>query len=663
MKKTPLFLIYFLIFSFSYSQTTCPAGEIPDCNGNCAPSTWVGDQYCDDGAYAHNGVFIFFNCEEFECDAGDCDCDGEPEIPSFCDSGDCDLLTFVVNTANIEVGPNGMYAGGGFFDSATAVPLYENDPVSNDGFYVGSVYVNTGQSGYFIYLNSPESSTDYSSKENLTGQSCAYGEFDDRYLPPVDGDIVLEHCFGSCEEDGSCPGSGGNDDGDGDGSSCENAIPITAGTYYVDGIDGESEPLQCHEGNQAPPNGNMEWYSYTPSENYTVTVESYNSQVDETRFQVYGGSCDNLYCVGGDDDSGVSSYSSDTFDVVAGNTYYIAWDDAQTSWEDFEFTLTEFEIPDNCTWTLNMYDSYGDGWEDFWGNNLYVQIWITDTTGNSYSIASGSFDDGYSESETFEVPIGSTVSTLWIGAAGGGSESSYEIVDSNGTVVAAASEAEVEGIVVNSDCSGLTDGGSEAPGCGDLYVYDYESGFSGGTNFANNYTSPNPNHLVFTTTAGDQDNDGITDEITVTLGGSTENNYDWLYITDGAGNLIYGPVSGEHSGSYTSTDGTINAYIAADLTIQQGPVTFDITCSGLSVSENEISDLRIYPNPVDTDYITIVSSLVGDKFIEMFDINGRRVLSTSISGNTLDISSLESGFYMTRVTIDGKSSTSKIIIN
>ena len=33
-----------------------------------------------------------------------------------------------------------------------------------------------------------------------------------------------------------------------------------------------------------------------------------------------------------------------------------------------------------------MYDSYGDGWVDFWGNSLIVQIWITDTTGNSYSI-------------------------------------------------------------------------------------------------------------------------------------------------------------------------------------------------------------------------------------------------------------------------------------
>ena len=52
-----------------------------------------------------------------------------------------------------------------------------------------------------------------------------------------------------------------------------------------------------------------------------------------------------------------------------------------------------------------------------------------------------------------------------------------------------------------------------------------------------------------------------------------------------------------------------------------------------------------------------------DKFVELFDINGRKVLTTSISGDRLDISNLEAGFYMTRVTINGKSSTSKLIIN
>ena len=61
--------------------------------------------------------------------------------------------------------------------------------------------------------------------------------------------------------------------------------------------------------------------------------------------------------------------------------------------------------------------------------------------------------------------------------------------------------------------------------------------------------------------------------------------------------------------------------------------------------------------------MSIVSSLSGEKFIDIFDLNGRKVLSTSIIGDKLDISALETGFYMTRVTIDGKSNTSKLIIN
>ncbi len=51
----------------------CAADEIEDCNGNCAPAIWVGDGYCDDGTYSHNGVPIFFNCAQFNNDGGDCD--------------------------------------------------------------------------------------------------------------------------------------------------------------------------------------------------------------------------------------------------------------------------------------------------------------------------------------------------------------------------------------------------------------------------------------------------------------------------------------------------------------------------------------------------------------------------------------------------------------
>lgn len=70
---------------------TCPPGEIFDCNGNCAPQEWLGDGFCDDGSYEHNGNTIFFNCEDFANDLGDC---GEPCSPEICDGidNDCDGL-------------------------------------------------------------------------------------------------------------------------------------------------------------------------------------------------------------------------------------------------------------------------------------------------------------------------------------------------------------------------------------------------------------------------------------------------------------------------------------------------------------------------------------------------------------------------------------------
>ena len=54
----------------------CTPGLIEDCNGICAPQGWLGDGECDDGAYEYNGNQIFFNCEEYSNDNGDCDGQG-----------------------------------------------------------------------------------------------------------------------------------------------------------------------------------------------------------------------------------------------------------------------------------------------------------------------------------------------------------------------------------------------------------------------------------------------------------------------------------------------------------------------------------------------------------------------------------------------------------
>ena len=82
----------------------------------------------------------------------------------------------------------------------------------------------------------------------------------------------------------------------------------------------------------------------------------------------------------------------------------------------------------------------------------------------------------------------------------------------------------------------------------------------------------------------------------------------------------------------------------------------------LGISDVDPLSLRIYPNPVDANNVTILSPIAGDKFIEVFDINGRKVISTILYDDDLDVSNLVSGFYTTRVTISGKTSVAKLIV-
>jgi hypothetical protein len=112
-------------------------------------------------------------------------------------------VTFSVNTANITVGENGMYAGGGVLGGANAYPMSDDD---GDGTWTVTIALNEGTTGNYIFLNSPNSDSDWGTKENLEGQECADpNNYNDRILEAVTGDTTLLHCFGSCETDGSCP--------------------------------------------------------------------------------------------------------------------------------------------------------------------------------------------------------------------------------------------------------------------------------------------------------------------------------------------------------------------------------------------------------------------------------------------------------------------------
>ena len=90
-------------------------------------------------------------------------------------------------------------------------------------------------------------------------------------------------------------------------------------------------------------------------------------------------------------------------------------------------------------------------------------------------------------------------------------------------------------------------------------------------------------------------------------------------------------------------------------------ITFTID-TGLSNIDNEILDLKIYPNPVNDDLITIISPVEGLKQIEVYSVTGRKLMDTRTYKSTLNLSSFNSGIYMVKVTINGQSKVSKLVV-
>ena len=139
-------------------------------------------------------------------------------------------------------------------------------------------------------------------------------------------------------------------------NTCATALPITAGSYVIDAIIGTevSTPVCAANG---PGQTAAEWYAYTPTQNYSITVTSDLSVniCKDTRVHIYTGTCGTLTCVEGDDDSGIIACNSGntnaylstaTFNVTAGVTYYIVWDNKWSS-AGLTFQLTEapFVVP------------------------------------------------------------------------------------------------------------------------------------------------------------------------------------------------------------------------------------------------------------------------------------------------------------------------------
>jgi hypothetical protein len=112
------------------------------------------------------------------------------------------VVTFKVNTANITVGPNGIYVGGGLYGSATGLALSDPDA---DGIWEGTDTLAGDGLGKFRFLNSPANSQNWATQENIAGLPCADpAAFSDRTLPVFSQDTTLGFCYGTCSPDTVC---------------------------------------------------------------------------------------------------------------------------------------------------------------------------------------------------------------------------------------------------------------------------------------------------------------------------------------------------------------------------------------------------------------------------------------------------------------------------
>jgi PKD repeat protein len=126
--------------------------------------------------------------------------------------------------------------------------------------------------------------------------------------------------------------------------TCATAQVITVNTYATPAINGTDVPiLNCATGGAGATAAN--WYKYTPTQNYAVTVTTdflSNANIDN-RVHVYSGSCGALVCVAGDDDGGTNALCVVNFNTTANTDYFIVFDNRWSS-AGFMFELIENSI-------------------------------------------------------------------------------------------------------------------------------------------------------------------------------------------------------------------------------------------------------------------------------------------------------------------------------
>lgn len=88
------------------------------------------------------------------------------------------------------------------------------------------------------------------------------------------------------------------------------------------------------------------------------------------------------------------------------------------------------------------------------------------------------------------------------------------------------------------------------------------------------------------------------------------------------------------------------------------------TVSDLTLSNDEFGskDFAVYPNPTSTGFVNIKTNSGSTINVQVFDVLGKVVLTQSVENERLDVSSLNNGIYIMKLSQDRNSTTRKLVI-
>lgn len=86
----------------------------------------------------------------------------------------------------------------------------------------------------------------------------------------------------------------------------------------------------------------------------------------------------------------------------------------------------------------------------------------------------------------------------------------------------------------------------------------------------------------------------------------------------------------------------------------------EITLS--TIGFDAISGLQVYPNPVKDGNLFITSPSGLEKSVAVYDLLGKQVLNIMTSNEVINVSNLNTGIYMVKITEEGKTATRKLVV-